>query len=123
MDESCDKVFLQTEMPTYNPVERNDTQDGLASVRANSKTAVVSKAAGPQKIRKLKGLKGTSKSMKKASIKRSVGKTSVSGAKKVGKTRGKSPIKKKATAGKDKKPRKSPKETGLKKPSTRTSKK
>ncbi|GBM20271.1 hypothetical protein AVEN_216683-1 [Araneus ventricosus] len=49
MDESVNMISVQAEMSAYNPVERNDTQDGLASEQANSKPVATRKTAGAQK--------------------------------------------------------------------------
>ncbi|GBN02365.1 hypothetical protein AVEN_128630-1 [Araneus ventricosus] len=131
MDESVAVFFNQVEMPASNPVERNDTQDGLASERANIKPEAAKKVATAEKVRGQKSVKEATKSVKKVynslTTKRTIDKTtkpSVSGAKKVTKTKtssDKSPIIKKAAASKNKKPKKSTKEDDVKKPSSRPS--
>ncbi|GBM49786.1 hypothetical protein AVEN_266122-1 [Araneus ventricosus] len=112
-------------------IQLRETTLNISSKRANSKTAVASKAASTQKFRGHKGVKEISKSVKKASIssvtKCTVGKTSkspISGAKKVDETKAsryKGLIRKKADANKGKKPRKTSKETGLKRPNAKPS--
>ncbi|GBM59329.1 hypothetical protein AVEN_60670-1 [Araneus ventricosus] len=131
MDESVVVFSNQAEMPTSYPVERNDTQDGVASERANIKPEAAKKVATAQKVRGRKSVKETTKSVKNVSnsstTKRTIDKTtkpSVSGAKRAAKTKAssdKSPIKKKASTSKEKIPKKSTKEDDVKKPSAKPS--
>ncbi|GBN47615.1 hypothetical protein AVEN_262724-1 [Araneus ventricosus] len=124
MDESVVVFSHQAETSAYIPVERNDTQDGLVSERANIKQETAEKVATARKALGQKSVKETTKSLKKVSksstTKRTVDKTtkpSVSGAKRAAKTKAnsdKSPIKKKAAASEDKKPKKFTKEDDAK---------
>ncbi|GBM41955.1 hypothetical protein AVEN_112115-1 [Araneus ventricosus] len=103
---------VRLEMPTNNPVDKNNVQDGPTSKRAESSKAVVD-----QKVCGNKNVLESSKSGEKKSgsllpAKRSLDKSSkptASGANKVAKTkasRDKSPTKKKAAASRDKSPTK-----------------